>query len=165
MESSANRDLALRCWEEVKQALAHIGHGTDGLIVHHDQDTVYTSYDWLQALLIRDRARVSFAEHGARDNPPACPAGAVGRWIESLWGRFKVENESLLSEAATLEELEWVIDRQMRYYNTERRHSGLGYRAPVVYLKEAGIHPRVLVETSPRSGSVLGTQVRAAAVF
>jgi len=148
--SSANRDLALRCWETVKDALAHVGRGTDGLIVHHDQDTVYTSYDWLQALLIRDRARVSFAEHGAKDNP----------WIESLWGHFKVENGSLLSEAATLEELEWVIDRQMRYYNTERRHSRLDYRAPVAYLNEEGIHPRVLVETGPRSGSVLGAQIQ-----
>ncbi len=62
--------------------------------MHHDQDTVHTSYDWMQALLIRDRARVSFAEHGARDNP----------WIESLWGYFKVENGSLPSEAATLKE-------------------------------------------------------------
>jgi hypothetical protein len=79
----------------VKEALAHVGHGTEGLIVHHDEDAVYTSYDWLQAPLIRDRARVSYAEGGARDNP----------WIESLWGHFKVENESLLSEAATLEEL------------------------------------------------------------
>ena len=70
-----------------------------------------------------------------------------------------MENGWLLSEAATLEELEWVIDRQMRYYNTERRHSGLGYRAPVVYLKEVGIHPRVLVETGPPSGSVLGAQI------
>jgi len=42
---------------------------------------------------------VSFTEHGAKDNP----------WSLSLWGRFKVENGSLLSEAATLEELEWVI--------------------------------------------------------
>jgi len=148
--SSANRDLALRCWEEVQQALAHTGRGTDGLIVHHDQDTVYTSYNWLQRLLIRDRTRVSFAEHGAKDNP----------WIESLWGRFKVENGSLLSEAVTLEELEWVIDRQMRYYNTERKHSGLGYRAPVAYLEEQGIYPRFLVEIGPPSGSVSGTQVR-----
>jgi len=156
---SADRALALRCWESVKDALVHVGRGTDGLIVHHDQDTVYTSYDWLQALLIRDRARVSFAEHGARDNPPACAARAAGRWIESLWGHFKVENGSLLSEAATWEELEWVIERQMRYYNTKRRHSGLDYRAPVAYLKEEGIHPRVLVEIGPRSGSVLGAQV------
>jgi hypothetical protein len=133
----------------VKEALADVGHGTDGLIVHHDEDTVYTSYDWLQRLLIRDRARVSYAERGARDNP----------WIESLWGHFKVENGSLLSEAATLEEVEWVIDRQMAYYNRERRHSGLDYRAPLTYLEEQGIHPRVLVETGPPSGSVSGAQV------
>ncbi|MCR4392067.1 MAG: transposase family protein, partial [Candidatus Acetothermia bacterium] len=73
--SSADRALALRCWERVKEALAHVGHGTEGLIVHHDEDAVYTSYDWLQAPLIRDRARVSYAERGAKDNP----------WIESLW--------------------------------------------------------------------------------
>mgnify|MGYP006313005091 CR=1 FL=1 len=100
---TADRALALRCWETVKEALAHVGHGTDGLIGAHDQDAVYTSYDWLQKLLIRDRVRVSYAERGARDNP----------WIESLWGHFKVENGSLLSEAATLEELEWVIEWQM----------------------------------------------------
>ncbi|MBC7093306.1 hypothetical protein H5T53_04810 [Candidatus Bipolaricaulota bacterium] len=58
-----------------------------------------------------------------------------------------------------MEELEWVIERQMVYYNTERRHSGLGYRAPVVYLRQEGIHPRVLVETGPRSGSVSGVHV------
>jgi len=117
--------------------------------VHHDQDTVYTSYDWLQRLLIRDRARVSYAEHGARDNP----------WIESLWGHFKVENGSLLCEAASLEELEWVVERQMRYYNERRRHSGVGHMPPVEYLRRKGIHPRVLVETGPQSGSVSGAQV------
>jgi len=37
----------------------------------------------------------------------------------------------------------------MRYYNTERRHSGLDYRAPVAYLKKEGIHPRVFVERGP----------------
>jgi hypothetical protein len=107
-----------------------------------------TSYDWLQRLLIRDRARVFYAEHGARHTP----------WIESLWGQFKVEHGLLLSEAATLEELEWVIDWQMRYYNERRRHSGMGYMAPVEYLRRQGIHPRVLVETGPRSGSVSGAQ-------
>jgi transposase InsO family protein len=60
---SADRALALRCGETVKEALGQVGRGTEGLIVHHDQDTVYTSYDWLQRLLIRDWARVSYAEH------------------------------------------------------------------------------------------------------
>jgi hypothetical protein len=66
-----------------------------------------------------------------------------------LWGHFKVENKSLLSEAATLEELEWVIDRQMAYSNRERRHSGLDYRVPLTYLEEAGIHPRLLSRNRP----------------
>jgi len=30
-------------------------------------------------------------------------------WIESLWGHFKVENGTLLSEAAILEEPEWAL--------------------------------------------------------
>ncbi len=62
-----------------------MGRGTRGLIGAHDQDTVYTSYDWLRTLLI-EQAVVSYAERGARDNP----------WIESFWGHFKVENSSLL---------------------------------------------------------------------
>ena len=67
------------------------------------------------ALLIRDQARVSYAEGEARDNP----------WIGSRWVHFKVENGSLLSEAWTLEELERVIERQMRYYAAEELQGGL----------------------------------------
>ena len=74
-------------------------------------------------------------------------------------GPLQSGNRSLLSEAATLEELEWVIERQMTYYNEERRHSALGYRSPVEYLEEQGIRPGVLVETGSRSGSVSGAQV------
>lgn len=36
-------------------------------------------------------------------------------------------------EAATLEDLEWVIERQMDYYNYERRHSSFGYRSLMEY--------------------------------
>jgi len=43
--------------------------GPEGLIVHHDQDSVYTSYRWLRQLLIEDKAVVSFCERGAKDNP------------------------------------------------------------------------------------------------
>ena len=66
---SANRELALRCWQHAKERLAGLGAGPAGLIVHHDQDSVYTSYDWLRALLIEDGARVSYSENGAKGNP------------------------------------------------------------------------------------------------
>ena len=58
----------------------------------------------------------------------------------------------------TLEELEWVIGKQMGYYNNERRHSRLEYRSPVEYLTSVGFIPKMLVEIGLESGSVSGTQ-------
>jgi putative transposase len=128
---SANRELALACWRDVRAAYARLGVEL-AVTVHHDQDTVYTSYDWLEALLIESGVRVSYSERGAMDNP----------WIESFWARFKQENRSLLLEARSVDELQAVIDRQMRYYNRERRHSGVDNQPPLAYLKSEGFNPR-----------------------
>lgn len=126
-------------------AFAHIGHGTEGPIVHHDQATVHPSRNWLQALLIRDRARVSYAHAG---NP----------WIESLWGDFRVENGSLLSGAGTPSEA-WVGDRAADAV-LKRRHSGVGCVPPTECLTGEGPHPRVSIETGPQSGSAQGRRSR-----
>lgn len=147
---SANRELALRCWEAAKEGLAEVGRGPWGLIVHHDQDSVYTSYRWLSQLLIEDGVVVSYCERGAKDNP----------WMESFWAHFKGENVALFLEAATLERLEWVIARQMGYYNYERRHSRLDYRSPMEYLVSEGVIPETLVENGVKSGSASGAQAR-----
>lgn len=121
---SANRELALRCWNHAKERLAGLGRRPAGLLVHHDQDSVYTSGDWLHALLLEDEAKVSYSENGAKDNP----------WIESLWGRFKVENGSLIREATSLAELADLIEGCFEYYNQKRRHSALQYVPPQTYL-------------------------------
>ena len=60
---------------------------------------------------------------------------------------------SLFLDAATLEELEWVIGRQINYYNCERRHSSLDYRSPMEYLISAEFIPETLVESGVKSGS------------
>jgi putative transposase len=101
------------------------------MVVHSDQDSVYTSYEWLRTLIVEDGVVISFSENGAKDNP----------WIESFWSRFKGENHSLLWEAETLEELLEVVDRQMTYYNAKRRHSRLANRCPLDYLHQEGILP------------------------
>lgn len=136
--------------EKARKQLEAIGRGTTGLIVHQDQAPVYTSHDWLWALLLEAVAVVSYSERGAKDNP----------WIESLWGHFKVENGSLLIEAETLEELEWVVTAQMTYYNERRRHSSLDYVAPVEYLKSEGLHLEPLAQNTPSTGSAAGAHVR-----
>jgi transposase InsO family protein len=121
-----NSDLALVAWEHAKRAFGTHGLAYRGLIVHHDQDGVYTGYAWTSQLLLNDGVRLSYALHGAKDNPE----------IEAFFSRFKSENQSLLLEAADLDQLRQVVDRQMGYYNTDRRHSSLGYLSPLAYLRQ-----------------------------
>jgi len=143
-------ELALRCWEMAKADLATWSLKPRGLIVHHNHDLVYTSYCWLRQLLMVDKAVVSYCEGGTKDNP----------WIEAFWGRFKRENMSLFLDAATFEEPEWVIGRQMSYYNKEGRHLRLGYRSPMEYLINEGFIPKTLAENDLESGSVSGAQAQ-----
>lgn len=123
---SANRKLAMRCWKQVRERLTSMGEELDGKIIHHDLDSVYTSYQWLQARLLEDGLRVSYSERGAKDNP----------WIESLWGRTKAEIGSRIAEAPSLPALRTVFDERFRYYNQERRHSSIGYVPPREHLEE-----------------------------
>jgi len=127
--SSANRELALEAWGRTRGAFTRVGRDVATTIIHSDRDAVFTSHDWLQALLIDAGVRVSYSENGARGNP----------WIESFWARFKQENHSLILEAATLPELRRTVDRQITYHNRERRHSAIGNQPPLAYLESEGI--------------------------
>jgi len=83
---SADRKPAMRCWERVCERMSALSLPLRR-IVHHDQDSVYTSYRWLRAILLDDGLRVSYSERGAKGNP----------WIESLWARTKTSG--------------WITDR------------------------------------------------------
>ena len=124
----AVRELALEAWERAKRTLHRLGQPLEGLIVHHDQDSVFTSYAWTARLLMDDDVRISYALRGARDNPE----------IESFHGRFKGENHSLFLDAEDLSELQAVVGRRIRYYNRERRHSSLGNHSPMAFLSLGG---------------------------
>jgi putative transposase len=115
-----NRSVALEALGKLRGAMAGMGHGLSGVVIHHDKDSVYTSYRWLEEVLLKDRARVSYAQRGARDNP----------WIESFWGRFDTENGELLLQAESEEEVRTIVEEQLEYYNRDRRHSALDYRRP-----------------------------------
>jgi transposase InsO family protein len=122
----ANTELALQAWQRAKQTFRKYGIPREGMIVHHDQDAVYTGYAWTGQLLLKDKVQLSYALEGAKDNPE----------MESFNSRFKAEGESLFLDAADLGQLEHVVAQQMTYYNTKRRHSSLGYLAPLAYLKK-----------------------------
>lgn len=118
--SERNRQLALSAWERAKATFTELGISVEGMIVHHDRDSVYTSFQWLRQLLVEDQAVVSYAMGGAQDNTV----------MESFNGSFKRENDSLLQDATDIEELRMVVRDQIGYYNNDRRHSSIGYEFP-----------------------------------
>lgn len=124
---SADHVLALRALDDLYDHLAALERSLGGVIIHHDQDAVFTCHAWLRRLLLKEGARVSYTEHGARDNP----------WVESFWGRLKTEIHSVIREAETLAELTGLVAQRMTYYNQRRRHSSLGQTAPWTFLSQA----------------------------
>jgi len=122
----ANTALALRAWENAKRTFRQLSISFKGMIVHHDQDPVYTGYGWTGQLLLEDHVRLSYALNGARDNPE----------MEGFNSRFKTENHSLFLDARNLEELGEVVCQRMGYYNTARRHSSIGYLSPLAYFQQ-----------------------------
>jgi putative transposase len=127
-----NTELALEALSMAAATLEEAGLTLKGRIIHHDQDTVYTGYCWLFAVLIKHRARISYSENGAKGNTT----------MESFFGRFKPENVSLFHEAANIWELGRMIAQQIDYYNRRRRHSTLGNTAPINYIIQKEILPQ-----------------------
>ena len=124
-----NTELALAAWRRAKRTLKRCGVKTEGIIVHHDQDGVYLGHGWLYELAAQDKVRVSYSENGAKGNVH----------MESFNGRLKAENRLLFWEQDDLASLKKVVDHRIRYYNHVRRHSALGNKSPLRYLKEKGI--------------------------
>ena len=124
---SPNHLLALTALDRLCVQLAYWGVDLRDKIVHQDQDPAFTSNAWLRRLLLTEHCRVSFTEHGARDNP----------WMESFWGRFKTENRTLIQDAQTLSEVADLIPGRIDYYNRDRRHSSLAQISPWTVLARA----------------------------
>lgn len=122
----ANTELALSAWTKAKATFEQLGVTYTGLIMHHDQDPVYTGYGWTGQLLLNDDLRLSYALEGAKDNPA----------MESFNGRFKTENQHLFLETDTLSHLQQVVADRIGYYNTQRRHSTLGYLSPLAFIQQ-----------------------------
>lgn len=125
---SADTELALKAWKRAKSMLRRYGQKLKGVIIHHDQDSVYISHGWLSEVAIKDSARISYSENGAKGNV----------LMESFNARFKSENRLLFWEQEDSESLEKMVNERIRYYNKIRRHSALGNKSPIQYLKEKG---------------------------
>ena len=124
---SANRALALQAWRRARRTLEQYGIEPAGMVMHHDQDPVYTSYAWTGRLLLRDCLQISYTLDGAE--------GRGNTEMEAFISRFKNENRSLLLDAPTIEVLERIVNERMQYYNDVRRHSALDNQPPRSWLE------------------------------
>jgi putative transposase len=134
--------VALQAWKRTKGTCRRLAIPYKGMIVHHDQGSAFISYAWTGQLLLKDGVRLSYALGGFKDNPE----------MESFIGHFKEEGRSLFLDARSIAELTAVVDSQMVYYNTNRRHSSLGYVPPLTYIDQ--------VRTGSVPGSVPGPWAR-----
>ena len=97
-----------------------------GLILHSDRGVQYRSGEY-QALLLNEGIRPSMSRKGN------CWDNAA---MESFFARFKVE--ALYAEDVTnkQEAYSCVFEYIELFYNSQRRHSSLGYRSPNAYEHE-----------------------------
>lgn len=121
-----NIQLALPVWEKTKRSLRRRKFPVTNFIIHSDQDPVLTSNEWAHRVRITDQALLSYSLNGCHGNTR----------MEAWHSRFKGENASLFADCETLSEVKKLVAKQVRYYNTRRRHSALANKAPLVYLRK-----------------------------
>jgi len=99
LDPERNSHVAIRAWERAVETFQQFDICPEDMIVHHDRDSVYTSFRWLWSLLMEDGVQLSYAMRGAKDNTA----------MESFNGRFKDEGDSLFTDASDVEELRCTL--------------------------------------------------------
>lgn len=96
------------------------------IIVHQDQGSVFTSYEYVQKVLSFKNLILSYST-------PGTPTDNAGQ--ESFFGRFKDENYDEIKELKTFQQLNSFINKKIWYYNHKRIHTSIGYITPILYTK------------------------------
>ena len=102
------------------------GATLEGLIVHQDQGSPYTSGDYVTAVL-ESQAYVSYSRRATPGDNPV---------NEAFFSRLKAEWGELLAEAKTFEDLYQLVSQAIAYYNTERYHTSIGCQTPAQFTQQ-----------------------------
>ena len=121
-DSSLVRESFKRASKVIKRYVDSI----EGIIFHQDQGSAYTSELYLRSVINQDGI-LSYSRKGEPGD------NAVN---ESFFSRLKEEWRDVFYEARSFEELKRLISKAIRYYNTRRYHSSLGYMTPYEFLKQ-----------------------------
>ena len=103
VDSARNRELALSSLDGLVKSMKQLGITPVGRTVHHDKDSVYTSYAWLGKLLLDLGMLVSFSENGARHGRGPSRSGR-GPSTSAPRGSRLAEAESLVDVFAVVDQ-------------------------------------------------------------
>jgi len=96
------------------------GGTLEGLTVHQDRGSPYTSGDYVSTVL-ESQAYVSYSR-------PATPGDNPVN--EAFFSRLKAEWGEIFVEAKTHEALHQLVSQAIAYYNTDRYHTSIGCQTP-----------------------------------
>jgi putative transposase len=117
--------LVIESW---KQALNKIRtfskHISKQLLVHQDQGSQYTGYDYVEEVL--KHATLSYST-------PGTPTENPGQ--ESFFGRFKQEWADEIKELGTFKQVQKFVAKKIKYYNCQRLHTSTGLMSPSKFTK------------------------------
>lgn len=114
---------ALKAYKMARRYLRRKKINLSSVIVHQDQDSVFTGYEYVGTLL-NDGITLSYTENGFRDNP----------YMETCIGHFKDEYNGLLQEAKNFQDLKLIVKKCVKNWNYERIHSTLKGRSPEEFI-------------------------------
>ena len=118
-------EVVLRAWKRTRETFSQYNASLERTIFHQDQNSVFTSNNWVDETLIEEDVKLSYSENGAKRNI----------YMESFNGHFKCPNRSLFCEAKSLDELRVIVEDQVNYWNKRRKTTSLQNRIPIDYIE------------------------------
>lgn len=116
-------ESALKAYSKLKRYLKTKNIPLSEVIVHQDQGSVFTGYEYA-GKLIDDGIALSFTERGFKDN----------QMMESCIGHFKEEYKQRIQQTETIKEAQKIFKSCVKDWNSKRRHSALKGRPPDVFI-------------------------------
>lgn len=121
---SPDSQTALQAFKQTKIFLKEQNIDFNEVIIHQDQGSSFTSYEYVGALTLTE-AKVSYSRKGKfQDNSI----------MEAFFSQFKRDWKEVFASAKDLEELKELIEEAIKYYNQERIHSRCNGVSPLQYL-------------------------------
>jgi putative transposase len=112
-----------KCQQHIEQLTGEVP--PQDLVYHQDRGSVYTSYDYVAAVMAA-LGKLSYSDPGTPTHNPG---------QESFYGRLKDEHKDEIYELETQEEVEAFVIKILNDYNQDRLHTSINNQAPFNFTK------------------------------